>query len=218
MPSAITSLTRPSGRPSLNTLASVRRCGYSMLIAGSSGQLAANGRAVSVHARCAANSRPCASIETAPAPKLSFTNTYSLPLGSSLRIVSVCSCANSTPPSGVPTMPSAVSKSAQISSHFASAATTPGIAVTEVARSPGSNRDSWACATAQAKMQATATVVVLINEHSSENVSGDDSASSDRHRSHRGPRSPWIFSGSTTMANSCALRAASSSSLRFSSR
>ena len=162
MPSAITSFTRPSGRPSLKLLASVRRCGKTMLIAGSSGQLALNGRAVSVHARCAANSRPCASIDTAPAPKLSFTNTYSLPFTSSLRIVSVCSCANSTPPSGVPTMPSAVSKSAQMISHFASAATTPGIAVTVVARSPGSSCGPCARATVDVRRHATRATVVLI--------------------------------------------------------
>src|SRR5437667_440958 len=41
-----------------------------------------------------------------------------------------CSCANITPPSVVPTIPSALLVPAQASVHFAPAATTPGISVT----------------------------------------------------------------------------------------
>ena len=55
-----------------------------------------------------------------------------------------------TPPSGVPLMPSAVSKSAQTISHFAPAATMPGIAVMLVSRSPGSS----ACAPAESIQSA----------------------------------------------------------------
>src|SRR6185312_6672494 len=105
----------------------------------SSGQLAACQRPGSVHVRSTAYTRPSLSIDTAPGPWASATNTYSLLFTSSLRIESVCSWAKRMPPSGVPTMPSAVLKSAQTSSQLAPAAMTPGISVTVAARSPGSS-------------------------------------------------------------------------------
>ena len=82
--------------------------------------------------------RPSLSIASAPAPCTFSRKTRSCPSGSSLRIESVCSCANSTLPSGAPTMPSAVAKSAQTSSHSAPASTTPGIAEIDTGPSPGS--------------------------------------------------------------------------------
>jgi hypothetical protein len=110
-------------------LASVRRCGYTIAMAGSSGQLAANGRAVSVHGALRGEQPALCVHGDRTGPKLSFTNTYSLPFTSSRRIVSVCSCANAARHRRRPTIPSRF-EVAQISSHFASARDDAGIAVT----------------------------------------------------------------------------------------
>src|SRR5690606_10693553 len=71
-------------------------------------------------------------------------------------------------PSGVPTMPSAVTKSAHTRCHSTPAATTPGIAVISTLRSPSSNgccaRSGLAAAhAAAAAVTQAATIVALID-------------------------------------------------------
>src|ERR1700730_2093392 len=58
-----------------------------------------------------------------------------LSFGSSRPIVLGCSCANRTPPSFVPTRPSALSGPCQTSFHLGPVAMTPGIAVIVTSRS-----------------------------------------------------------------------------------
>src|SRR5688500_3293941 len=89
----------------------------------------------SVHVRWTASTRPLASIAIAPVPCVSSRATETLSFASSLLIRFGCSCANSRPPSSVPTMPSALSVPCHASVHLAPAATTPGMAVTVTSRS-----------------------------------------------------------------------------------
>ena len=70
-----------------------------------------------MHVLCAAIRRPRASSDTEPAPWVFCTNTETLSFVSSLLMRFGCSCANSRPPSSVPTMPSALSVPCQASVH-----------------------------------------------------------------------------------------------------
>src|SRR6185503_10878854 len=84
----------------------------------------------SEHVLSAPMRRPLLSYASAPVPWVSLTKIENLSFGSSMPTVLGCSCANSSPPSFVPMMPSALSGPCQTSFHLAPAAITPGIPVT----------------------------------------------------------------------------------------
>ena len=135
--------------------------GETMLMRVGSVQAGTAGRPGSVQVRSAAKSRPLVSIDTDPAPCVFSTKTDSLSFLSSLLTRLGCSCVNSSPPSGAPTMPSALSVPAHASVHVAPAAITPGIAVIVTSRSGGC---CWAAATARRRTHramAQATVLFM---------------------------------------------------------
>src|SRR5262245_61152351 len=105
-----------------------------------------DGRPGSVHVRSTARMRPPPSIASEPAPWVFSTTMETLPSAAILRTRLGCSCANSRPPSVVPTRPSALSVPCHTSSHVAPAATTPGIAVTVTVRGSRSGGGPWPAA------------------------------------------------------------------------